>query len=162
MHELEVASRFRFSPVGRPARAFAVILLLAGVVTGTIPAAASAATSQSWSGLQPPSPGADNNELSGVAVLSPCDAWTVGSLNNSSGLQQTLVEHWNGTAWTVVPSPDPGSLDDALAGVRAVSASDIWAVGADDIPGIEQTLIVHWDGHTWSHVTSPALGRTAG
>ena len=137
------------------------MLMLAGVVTGTIPAAASAATCQSWSGLQPPSPGADSNELSGVAVLSPCNAWTVGSFENGGG-QQTLVEHWNGAAWTVVPSPDPGSADDGLAGVRAVSASDIWAVGADDNPGIEQTLIVHWDGHTWAHVTSPNPGGPGG
>jgi len=138
------------------------MLMLAGVVTGTIPAAASAATCQSWSGLQPPSPGADANELSGVAVLSPCNAWTVGSLNNGGGQQQTLVEHWNGAAWTVVPSPDPGSADDGLAGVRAVSASDIWAVGADDNPGIEQTLIVHWNGHTWTQVTSPNPGGPGG
>lgn len=145
-------------PLKRLARALAVTLMLAGVVTGTIPVAASAATCQSWSGLQPPSPGANGNELSGVAVLSPCNAWTVGSLQNSSGQQQTLVEHWNGATWTVVPSPDPGSVDDSLSGVRAVSASDIWAVGADDNPGIEQTLIVHWDGHNWAKVTSPDPG----
>jgi hypothetical protein len=145
-------------PVERLARALAVMLMLAGAVAGTIPAAASAATCQSWSGLQPPSPGAAGNELSGVTVLSPCNAWTVGSFNNSSGQQQTLVEHWNGAAWTVVPSPDPGSVDDGLNAVRAVSASDIWAVGADDIPGIEQTLIVRWDGHAWSKVTSPSPG----
>ena len=145
-------------PVKRLARALVVMLMLAGAVTGTIPAAALAATCQNWSGLQPPSPGANGNELSGVAVLSPCNAWTVGSFNSGSGQGQTLVEHWNGAAWTVVPSPDPGSTDDALAGVRAVSASDVWAVGADDSPGIEQTLIVHWNGHSWAHVTSPNPG----
>jgi hypothetical protein len=145
-------------PTKRLARALVVTLMLAGAVTGTIPAAASTATCQNWSGLQPPSPGANGNELSGVAVLSPCNVWTVGSFNNGSGQGQTLVEHWNGAAWTVVPSPDPGSTDDALAGVRAVSASDVWAVGADDNPGIEQTLIVHWNGHTWAHVTSPNPG----
>jgi hypothetical protein len=142
----------------KPGIALAVTLMLAGVAAGTGPAAASAATCQSWSGLQPPSPGANGNELSGVAVLSPCNAWTVGSLTNGSGQQQTLIEHWDGAAWAVVPSPDPGSAGDALAGVRAVSASDIWAVGSDDNPGIEQTLIVHWDGHTWTPVASPSPG----
>lgn len=78
-------------PVQRLARALAVTLMLAGFATGTVPAAASAATCQSWSGLQPPSPGADGNELGGVAVLSPCNAWTVGSLNNSSGQQRATA-----------------------------------------------------------------------
>lgn len=78
----------------KPGIALAVMLMLAGAVAGTGPAAASAATCQSWSGLQPPSPGANGNELSGVAVLSPCNAWTVGSLTNGSGQQQTLIEHW--------------------------------------------------------------------
>ena len=49
--------------IGKRALKNNVMLMLAGVVTGTIPAAASAATCQSWSGLQPPSPGADGNEL---------------------------------------------------------------------------------------------------
>jgi hypothetical protein len=40
----------------------------------------------------------------------------------------TLVEHWNGTAWTQVPSPNP-SGDNELDGVAATSASNAWAVG---------------------------------
>ena len=40
----------------------------------------------------------------------------------------TLIEHWNGTAWTQVPSPNP-SGDNVLDGVAATSASNAWAVG---------------------------------
>jgi hypothetical protein len=44
--------------------------------------------------------------LGGVAVLSPTDAWAVGSYDNGTA-NQSLTEHWNGTKWQIVPSPDP-------------------------------------------------------
>ena len=39
------------------------------------------------------------------------------------------VEHWNGTSWAIVPSPNMGTGNNHLNGVAAVSASDVWAVG---------------------------------
>ena len=60
------------------------------------------------------------------------------------------IEHWNGTSWAAVASLSPGRL----AGVAAVSASDIWVVGSvTGINGI--TMIEQWDGTTWSTVPSP-------
>ena len=44
---------------------------------------------------------------------------------NGSG---TLTEHWNGTAWSVVASPNAGTIN-SLQSVAAVSANDVWAVG---------------------------------
>jgi hypothetical protein len=41
---------------------------------------------------------------------------------------KTLIEHWNGTAWTQVPSPSPA--DSALYSVAGTSPANIWAVGA--------------------------------
>lgn len=43
---------------------------------------------------------------------------------------QTLTEQWNGSAWTTVPSPHPGSSDD-LASISAnVDNGTVWAAGA--------------------------------
>ena len=149
-------------PAGRLARTF-IIALLAGTVTGLGPASASAkpasAACHAWTGPQPPSPGTENNELEGVTVLSPCDAWTVGIVQDTDGLNQTLTEHWDGTAWTVVPSPNVAGRNNILTAVRAESPTDIWAVGESFLPGSEQTLILHWDGHTWAQVASPSPGR---
>jgi len=156
----------RRRPAGRLARALTICLLLAGAVTGIGPAAASAATCGAWSGRQPPSPGAEDNNLNGVAVLSPCDAWAVGFDLDSGGMDQTLTEHWNGSTWTVVPSPNVAGLDNILNGVRAESPTDIWAVG-ESAPGISlatggaRPLILHWDGHTWARVASPSPGTGA-
>ena len=48
---------------------------------------------------------------------------------------QTLIEHWNGTTWSVVASPNVGTQLNGLNGVTAVSTSDIWAVGSDGNTG---------------------------
>jgi hypothetical protein len=140
----------------RVAAAIAAPLMLAGVVAGLGSAAASAATCQAWTGVQqPPSPGNGNNDLSGVTVITPCNAWAVGTDING-GQAQTLIEHWNGASWTVVPSLNPGDRANSLFGVRAVSANVAWAVGSStDSNTGTTTLILHWDGFGWTRVSSP-------
>ena len=108
-----------------------------------------------------PVPAPQDNGFDGVTVLSPCDAWAVGFDQNTGGLDQTLIEHWDGTAWTVVPSPNVAGLNNQLYAVRADSATDIWAVGESFATGADQTLILHWDGHTWAQVASPDPGGRA-
>ena len=42
----------------------------------------------------------------------------------------SLTEHWDGTSWSIVPSPTPaGDAPALLQGVSCTSASDCWAVG---------------------------------
>src|SRR6266704_564465 len=133
--------------------------MLAGALPGPWQATAHAADCQGWTFGQPPSPGTQDNELNGVAVLSACDAWAVGTTRNSGGASQTLIEHWDGSSWTVVPSPSPGTAVSELSAVRAVSASDAWAVGDySDGAGSNQTLILHWNGTAWKKVPSPNPG----
>lgn len=45
-----------------------------------------------------------------MASISATDAWAVGEQN----LDQTLIEHWNGTAWQIVPSTNPGPGSNVL------------------------------------------------
>jgi hypothetical protein len=92
--------------------------------------------------------------LYGVAAALAKDVWAVGS--SDSGL--AVIEHWNGTAWALVSSPSIG-INDGLASVAAVSASDVSAVGAyTDASSNNVTLIEHWNGSTWSVVPSPNIG----
>jgi hypothetical protein len=94
-----------------------------------------------------PSPNSTSyNQLNAVAVVAADDIWAVGS-----GNFKTLIEHWDGAAWSIVPSPSPGGVYNFLNGVAAITASDVWAVGYYD----DETLIEHWDGATWSVVPSP-------
>jgi hypothetical protein len=73
----------------------------------------------------------------------------------------TLIEHWDGRAWSVVPSPDVADVSNFLTGVNALTSDDAWAVGWwRDEPGsgYAQTLTLHWDGSTWAIVPSPNQG----
>ena len=73
-----------------------------------------------------------NNELFSVAAVSASNVWAVGFSTDSTTTDHTLIEHWNGTSWSVVKSPSPGSGSDSLSGVAAISANNVWAVGASN------------------------------
>ncbi|HEY6410371.1 MAG TPA: hypothetical protein VIY29_23210, partial [Ktedonobacteraceae bacterium] len=113
-----------------------------------------------WSVVASPNPSTRSNSLGSIAALSDKDVWAIGTYANSAGQFQTLTEHWNGTTWSVVPSPSPGALNNMLSGVTVVSATDAWVVGSyfinpDPDTSHTQTLIEHWNGTKWSVVSSP-------
>ncbi|HZP65334.1 MAG TPA: hypothetical protein VFB32_03430, partial [Rudaea sp.] len=100
----------------------------------------------------------------GVTVLSPKDAWAVGyeEASEQSQVPQTLIEHWNGSAWSVVPSPDenpkgPYKLNNTLYSVVSRSATDVWAVGFWTSPdaGPLRALFLHWNGKAWHIAAGP-------
>lgn len=99
-----------------------------------------------------------SNALNGVVALSPTDVWAVGYQVNpvNSGVI-TLVEHWDGATWSVMPSPNANQNGNQLNAVAAASPADIWAVGSltDQTTNSIQTLIEHFDGVQWSIVPSP-------
>lgn len=101
--------------------------------------------------------------LSGVDDLSPTDAWAVGSsggIDGGAGSNAgTLIEHWDGTSWSVVPSPDPetgpGTFDE-LAAVSGTSPDDLWAVGTfSDGETFAALLLLNWNGTTWTFFAPP-------
>ena len=114
-----------------------------------------------------PSPNARGTTLNAVAAISNTDAWTVGYKNdNNLNDSRTLIEHWNGTGWKTVPSPNPGSTaackgfntGNFLTAVAAVSSTDVWAVGLMfDCTSLLKPLALHWDGLHWRKVKTPAL-----
>ncbi len=118
-----------------------------------------------WSVVASPSPGQGQNTLLGVTALAPNDAWAVGffvEAANQDRPQKTLIEHWDGTSWKVVPSPNVGgpntqTMSNQLRGVIAVSANDVWAFGDTDAFGPSRitNLVLHWNGTAWAIVPSP-------
>jgi len=112
-----------------------------------------------WHVIASPSMNVDGNELLSVSALNDHDAWAVGeSSDNFSGDYFPLVEHWNGTAWSLVTVPEPDNT--YLSSVRALSANDVWAVGGSQNQStfIDQTYVIHWNGSTWMVVSSPNIG----
>lgn len=123
----------------------------------------------SWTAFPVVDPAFNGNHLTGLTVLSPTNAWAVGDYYNapSASDDRTLIEHWNGTRWKVVPSPDANPetyLADRFFSVTALSATDLWAVGWSDNPstGLAKPLIEHWNGTQWTIVKSPIPGRNYG
>jgi hypothetical protein len=119
-----------------------------------------------WNVVPSPNSGSVGNELFGVAVRTSTDAWAVGGQVNVVGnasAYSTLIEHWNGQAWAIVPSPNLANIvQDYLRSVAIVSANDVWAVG----PGYasiqqcpHQDVVEHWDGQIWSITPAPALNE---
>ena len=75
------------------------------------------------------------------------DVWAVGYSTGTG--RQTLTLHWNGSAWSVVPSPNGGSGGNELSGLAVVSATDIWAVGYSTA-ATRELLSLHWNGVNWT------------
>lgn len=134
---------------------FAVLLLKGGVAV--------AAPMQSYGTHSIDAGAPPFKALNAVVEVSARDIWAVGtSFNLSNPVEQTLIEHWDGTAWSIVASPNPTTTNDTiLNGVAEVSANNVWAVGGS--PSSTGTLVEHWNGKQWSIVPSanPA-GSTGG
>jgi hypothetical protein len=92
-----------------------------------------------------------------VAAISSGDVWAVGDQND---LQNTLIEHFDGNQWTVIPSPTPANTQVVeLWGVTAISSKDVWASGFQEgFDGKNSPLVLHWDGKKWSVVPAPSEG----
>jgi len=106
-----------------------------------------------WTIVPAVSPGSQDTVLDSVVALAPDNVWAVGQSTNAKPLQATpLIEHWDGTAWQVVPNPAPTAFTNNLTGIAARSAGDIWAVGTMISNGNFHTLILHYDGTAWSRV----------
>jgi hypothetical protein len=112
---------------------------------------------KSWSRTVLPPARVGGPALKAVAALSPSDVWAVGMVRPGSGSinWRPVVEHWDGTSWSQISSPDPNPVHFYnLLGIAAISASDIWATGG---VGIE-----NWNGTSWSLVSStPGVGVAA-
>jgi hypothetical protein len=87
-------------------------------------------------------------ELTGVADLSPTDAWAVGKGNSA------ILEHWNGSTWSSVTIPDPDFTPGAGQSISAVSATDIWVVGTtvNTTTGTTTAEALHFNGTAWAVV----------
>jgi hypothetical protein len=108
-----------------------------------------------WTTYPLPNVGMQENSLLSVSMTHDGSAWAVGYYVDGRYRQRTLVEHFDGKEWKVVPSHSPGALQNLFYGVSATSDHDVWAVGAEqDASGLWHTLAEHWDGADWSVVPS--------
>jgi len=104
--------------------------------------------------------GTDPPRLNAVTAVAANDIWAVGEVQSLTGPYglSTLIEHWNGSSWSIVPSPTPTGTFPTLTAVADRGSSDVYAVGWDqhsDGTGVTEGLILRWNGSTWSQDTDP-------
>ena len=143
--------------------------LLACVATVTVtaqPARAQAApVTGTWKVVASPNGGkqAAGNILLATAALSTTDAWAVGAEpHQSQFLTATLAEHWDGTQWSIIPTPLISTPTAQLNSIAVINSSDIWAAGYSDDPNClcGKTVVEQWNGSSWQAVPGPTLGTT--
>jgi hypothetical protein len=119
-------------------------------------------TCSGWTVVASPNIGSQDNVLGAISGPAPDDVWAVGQYVQDANpdFQQTLAQHFDGTAWSVVPTPDVGSQANTLYSVTTPGHL-AWAtgyfIGADNSP---QSLIEKWDGQAWTVVDHPHVGES--
>ena len=112
-----------------------------------------------WTRTKTPNPVAAVSGLSGLSCTSPTSCIAVGGYFVSAGnwsSHYSLAEHWNGTDWTIVPTPDvPDAYDSVLTGVACAAPTDCFAVGYSHTTLGTRPLVQRWDGTSWSIIPSP-------
>jgi hypothetical protein len=112
-----------------------------------------------WDGTQwrqVPAPAVVHQDevLNAVSAGSAGEAWAVGTTRVvSAAARSPLAIHWNGTAWTIVPTPNTsGSSKSMFNGVATLGSDNAWAVGRgkDAHP-----LVEHWNGTSWTVAAVP-------
>jgi hypothetical protein len=118
----------------------------------------------SWSVVPVPNPSPTTEHLANLAAVA-CPAVTscyaVGEYETTPDRFLTLIEHWNGTAWSVVASPNPvDATESRFAAVACASATACFAAGATSGNSGQGPLIERWDGAAWS-ISNTAPGGDA-
>ena len=112
---------------------------------------------RSWSQVASWLPSGSFRTLWGVSCTSRKWCVAVGDRLRPDEVGATVVEHWNGTKWSAVPSPNRGTTSSVLRSASCVSPSWCAAVGASYLPdGGSLSLVELWNGKSWRIVPSPS------
>lgn len=118
----------------------------------------------------PNAPGMNQTWLNDMAYVAADDIWAVGRSYGPGSTpgddnQYTFALHFDGSQWSVVPTPSPNPVADLtyceLSAVAALAPNDVWAagtrLGADEGAGYIGThnLVLHWNGSSWQVMDAP-------
>ena len=106
-----------------------------------------------WSVVASPNGSGTSSELRGVVAVSTGDVWAVGATFPNQKPGKPLTEHWNGSTWSVVPTPVGAGV---LESAAARGSKDVFAAGISfNARGCLRTLVLHWAGSSWTRMTTP-------
>jgi hypothetical protein len=103
----------------------------------------------------------DYSMLSDVSCVSHASCTAVGytASSHSNTIVRALVEQWDGSVWTIQPTPLPVRATwEVLAAVSCPDLHDCIAVGGyikNQVTSEEQPLAERWNGSSWSVLAAP-------
>jgi hypothetical protein len=119
----------------------------------------------SWRTVAVDDVGDDRSAFNAVDASSASHAWAVGYIwsggGESGAVYRTMTQRWDGTRWTLVPSPNQGAGSNDLVDVDVRSTTDAWAVGYRMDGDVKKTLAMRWNGTAWSVVATPSPGSAS-
>ncbi|MEZ5978769.1 MAG: hypothetical protein R3F34_11170 [Planctomycetota bacterium] len=124
-----------------------------------------------WTELATPSPepypGAGGASLQAIDGTGPTDVWAAGvqNLQGSGGFvgAQILAMHWDGSSWSVVPTPVTagggglqGTSGAVVRDIEVLGSNAVWFVGDWVEPfACRQSLAMYFDGSSFTVVDTP-------
>jgi hypothetical protein len=144
----------------------ALIATLATVLAGTTMTGIAAAAPWTKQATRNPLTGpGDWNSFNAVTRPGTNDGWAGGYTINypNPDRDRILLEHWNGTSWSVRAAPATAGPDSQIQGMASTARNDVWAVGTtgDFLAGTSQTFAMHWNGSAWALVPTPSFPNAA-
>jgi hypothetical protein len=129
-----------------------------------------------WTSVAAPS---TSGYLTSVTCVASTDCWAAGTSVTDDGQSDPLhgmLDHWNGSTWTTVPTQPSGQERDQFNAVDCTSASNCWAVGFAGPNGLANNFlpnimpqvsganafIEHWNGTSWTVTSAPGAASPLG
>jgi hypothetical protein len=126
------------------------------------------ASGTTWMIVRSPNVTLTGGNIHSVSCSAPKACTAVGTDLDTSGINVTLAERWDGTSWQrqVTPNP-PGNTSPSVApdllGVSCPTAGFCAAVGAYQSPeAIQVSIAETWDGSTWTMQPFPVPANSFG
>jgi len=104
-----------------------------------------------WTDVEVPLVANRHHELADVEAIASDDVWAVGDYRFIAGAFRGVTYHWDGHAWSYVPSPIEGITQSGLEDVEATAPNEVWALGGSD----DGPVLMRWDGSAWSLMPPP-------
>jgi hypothetical protein len=104
------------------------------------------------------------SELLDVSCAAAASCFAVGDYTVGSGASRPLSEHWNGSRWRLLTTPEPAGTASAVLDGISCRAARCLAVGfAQNSPDPFQAagLAQEWTGHGWRILAFPDPGGAA-
>ena len=127
------------------------------IAVGLIPKLVEVWNGSRWTIQPTPTPtGATGSQLYGIACPSSTACTAIGSYTDSAYQGLPLVEHWNGSHWTIQPVPNQPSGE--LTAIDCPSPTECTAVGsADNKAGRQIPFVEARNGSHWTIQPTPTL-----